>query len=63
MAKKNVKQTEGDRVFTTDEIMLELRVQGVWRQVMRDLVGPREMTKNEWIRELRRLKISFDDRP
>ena len=40
--------------------MVELRVMGLWREVMIKVIGHRVMTKNEWRELLREKKIDFE---
>ena len=60
ISSRKINDTPQPKVFSTDEIMVELRVMGLWREVMIKVIGHRVMTKNEWRKLLREKKIDFE---
>ena len=60
VSSRKINDTPQPKVFSTDEIMVELRVMGLWREVMIKVIGHRVMTKNEWRELLREKKIDFE---
>lgn len=60
MSSRKINDTPQPKVFSTDEIMVELRVMGLWREAMIKVIGHRVMTKNEWRELLREKKIDFE---
>lgn len=60
MSSRKINDTPQPKVFSTDEIMVELRVMGLWREVMIKVIGHRVMTKNEWKGLLCEKKIDFE---